>query len=110
MTAAGSAVVETLFPGTPGEMVSVYYDSNGALCMTHYCALGNRPHMILKSSTADTIELELAPGGEIAADREPHMHALMLTFKGPDKLVADWTAFDAGHKKSVSTFALTRVR
>jgi len=110
VTGAGSAVVETLFPGTPHEMVSVYYDKQGALYMTHYCAMGNRPQMELKRSTDDTIELELAPGGEIAVEREPHMHALKLTFDGPDRLVADWTAFDAGQKKSVSTFTFTRVK
>ena len=35
----GSIVVETLFPGTPHEMVSVYYDENGKFGMTHYCAM-----------------------------------------------------------------------
>jgi len=110
VTGAGSAVVETLFPGTPHEMVSVYYDKHGALYMTHYCAIGNRPQMELKSSTADTIEMELVPGGEIAVDREPHMHALKLTFDGPDKMVAEWTAFDAGQKKSVSSFTLMRAK
>ena len=110
VTGAGSAVVETLFPGTPHEMVSVYYDKDGALYMTHYCSMGNRPQMMLKNSTADTIELDLAPGGEIAVDKEPHMHALKLTFDGADKLIADWTAFEAGQKKSVSTFTLTLVK
>jgi hypothetical protein len=110
VTAAGSAVVETLFPGTPHEMVSVYYDKAGTLNMTHYCALGNRPHMVMKNGTADMIEMELAPHGEIAADREPHMHALKITFEGADKIVAEWTAFDAGKKTSVSTFALSRVK
>ncbi len=110
VTGAGSAVVETLFPGTPHEMVSVYYDKNGALCMTHYCALGNRPQMALKNSTADTIELELARGGEVDAKREPHMHALKLTFEGPGKLAAEWTEFEGGKKKSVSAFELTRIK
>lgn len=110
VTAAGSAVVETLFPGTPQEMVSVYYDKNGALTMTHYCAFGNRPQMTLKNSTDNSIELELAPGGEIAADRESHMHALKLTFESADKMTAEWTAFEAGQKKSISTFTLTRVK
>ena len=110
VTAAGSAVVETLFPGTPHEMVSVYYDKNGTLWMTHYCAFGNRPQMTMKSHTDNTIELELAPGGEVAADREAHMHALKLTFDGEDKLTAEWTAFDAGQKKSESTFTLTRAK
>ena len=110
VTAAGNAVVETLFPGTPHEMVSVYFDKKGSLCMTHYCTMGNRPHMVLKNSTADTIELELAAGDEIAVDREPHMHSLTLTFESPDKITAEWHAFNAGQKKSVSTFVLTRVK
>ena len=66
--------------------------------------------MALKKSTADTIELELAPGGEVVVKREPHMHALKLTFEGPDKLVAEWTEFEAGQKKSISAFALARVK
>ncbi|MEE9214278.1 MAG: hypothetical protein V3U54_05695, partial [Thermodesulfobacteriota bacterium] len=45
MTSADSAIVETLFPGTPHEMVSVYYDDNGKLSMTHYCMIKNQPNM-----------------------------------------------------------------
>ena len=45
VTAAGSAVQETLFPGQPHEMVSIYHLDKGDLVMTHYCALGNQPRM-----------------------------------------------------------------
>src|SRR5262249_20363265 len=45
VTAAGSAVHETLFPGQPHEMISIYYRDGADLMMTHYCALGNQPHM-----------------------------------------------------------------
>src|SRR5438105_3520584 len=41
VTAGGSTVHETLFPGQPHEMVSVYHLDKGELVMTHYCALGN---------------------------------------------------------------------
>src|SRR5204863_9211641 len=41
LTAAGSAVEETLMQGTPHEMVDMYHDENGKLAMTHYCAIGN---------------------------------------------------------------------
>ena len=45
VTAGGSVVHETLFPGQPHEMVSVYHRDGADLVMTHYCALGNQPRM-----------------------------------------------------------------
>src|SRR5579863_6160501 len=37
LTAAGSAIEETLLRGTPHEMVDMYHDEGGKLVMTHYC-------------------------------------------------------------------------
>src|SRR5438046_4656323 len=45
VTAGGSAVQETLFPGQPQEMVSIYHKDGADLVMTHYCMLGNQPRM-----------------------------------------------------------------
>src|SRR5277367_5888702 len=45
VTAGGSAVHETLFPGQPMEMMSVYTADGPDLLMTHYCVLGNQPRM-----------------------------------------------------------------
>src|SRR5437868_15224505 len=45
VTASGSAVHETLFPGQAHEMVSVYHRDGADLVMTHYCSLGNQPRM-----------------------------------------------------------------
>ena len=45
VTAGGSAVHETLFPGQPHEMVSIYTVDGPDLVMTHYCVLGNQPRM-----------------------------------------------------------------
>src|SRR3954447_19979613 len=45
VTAGGSAVHETLFPGQPHEMVSIYTVEGPDLVMTHYCALGNQPRL-----------------------------------------------------------------
>src|ERR1700676_2194613 len=39
LTAGGSAVHETLFPGQPQEMVSIYTLDGPDLIMTHYCVL-----------------------------------------------------------------------
>ena len=47
LTSAGNAIVERFAAGKPHEMVTVYYDFNGKLTMTHYCSIGNQPHMEL---------------------------------------------------------------
>jgi hypothetical protein len=56
LLAGGSVLEERCFAGTPNEMVTMYYDQNGKLAMTHYCVFGNRPGMLLKSSDAKTTD------------------------------------------------------
>ena len=70
-TAGGSAVIETAFPGTPMEMVSIYYEEDGKLVMKHFCMLKNQPKMELTNSTEDTIEFDYAGGTNI---NEKDMH------------------------------------
>src|SRR5271155_952493 len=41
LSSAGTVLIETLFAGSPDEMVSVYHRQGKTLAMTHYCSLGN---------------------------------------------------------------------
>src|SRR5260221_14638225 len=52
-TANGTAVMETLFPGTPHEMVSMYTASGKHIALDHYCSMGNQPRMMSRATTAD---------------------------------------------------------
>ena len=45
VTSAGRTVQETIFAGTPHEMVTMYHLDGDALLLTHYCAIGNQPRM-----------------------------------------------------------------
>src|SRR6516162_9375436 len=45
LTAGGSVIHETLFPGQDHEMVSVYSADGSDVVLTHYCVLGNQPRM-----------------------------------------------------------------
>ena len=56
VTSAGSAIVETHFPGSPQETVSVCHDEGGRPGMTHSCALKNRPGPVMDSNDKETIE------------------------------------------------------
>jgi hypothetical protein len=111
LTSGGSALVETLSPGSAEEMVSVYHDRKGKLAMTHYCTLRNRPLMTLAKVDAQSIELVFArKGNDINPAREKHMHAVRITFTDNDHIVQRWTLYDKGKDAGGVTMKLTRVR
>ena len=110
LTAGGSALIETLFPGSAEEMISVYHDRHGKLAMTHYCMLHNQPRMTLRKADNKTIELAFAKkGNDIDPAKEKHMHAVAITFTDNDHIVQKWTMFDKGKDKGGVTFELTRM-
>lgn len=110
LTAGGNAVIETLFKGTEHEMVTMYYvDTDGGLCLTHYCVLGNRPHMrALPSSTPDTIVFKCRPEDNAAIESEVHMHQATFTFLDPDHVKSEWVLYRDGKADGAHGFTLTR--
>ena len=110
LTAGGIAIVETLFPGTSEEMISVYYDKKGKLSMTHYCMLQNRPSMKLLKAGTDKLDFVFAGGSGINPKKDPHMHALTVSFVDKDHIVQNWTLFEDGKEKEVTKLNLSRVR
>ena len=109
LTAGGSAIVETLFPGTPEEMISVYHDSNGKLSMTHYCMLQNQPHMKLLKTGTDRLDFMFAGGSNVDPKKDAHMHALTILFVDKDHIIQNWSFFEGGKEKSVTRLNLSRV-
>ena len=87
VTAGGSAVHETLFPGQPHEMVSVYTVDGADLIMTHYCVLGNQPRMKADpKSPANQIVFRFAGGANLDPKKDKHMHEATLTIVDDDRL------------------------
>jgi hypothetical protein len=87
VTAAGSAVHETLFPGQPQEMVSVYHLDKDDLVMTHYCALGNQPRMKADpKSPKNQIHFKFDGGTNFDPAKDMHMHEGTLTFVDDDHI------------------------
>ena len=108
-TAAGSAVMETMFPGTQHEMVNLYaIDGEKSLMVTHYCAMGVQPRMkLVPSDDPKTMKFEFVDGGNIPSRDAAHMDSLTLTIDG-DKLTEDWTYYQDGKTVSHTTFELQR--
>src|SRR5262249_53427970 len=87
VTAGGSAVVETLFPGQAHEMVSVYHLDGKDVVMTHYCVLGNQPRMKADPKSPEgKIHWQFTGGTNLDVAKDKHMHEATVTFVDDDHL------------------------
>ena len=110
LTGAGSALVETQFPGQPHEMVSIYHLDGDDLRMTHYCAAQNQPRLKLDraNSTADRLIFVFDGGTNFDPAKDMHIHGLEITFHEGGKVTSAWEGYAGGKKASTTTFAMTR--
>ncbi len=111
LTSAGNAIVERLFAGQPHEMVTVYHDFGGKLSMTHYCSLGNQPHMDLVNPDDSSMMFVLSEKTpNLSSIEETHMHALKISRDGKDSITHTWTLYEKGQKKSDVVIKLMRTK
>jgi hypothetical protein len=109
VTSAGSAVVETIDPGGDHEMITVIHPDGDELALTHYCAIGNQPHMKAKPRSGDNkVAFEFVKASNMKSDKDMHMHSVTFTFVDKDTLRTEWTNYDGGKEAGKATFALTR--
>jgi hypothetical protein len=108
VTAAGSAVVETVFPGSPHEMVTVYHADGPDLVLTHYCMEGNQPRMRAKNPKGSRFDFAFDGGTGINPKKDRHMNSASLEFVGPDELRSVWTEIEAGQTVFVAKSRLVR--
>lgn len=109
VTANGTAVVETIFPGTPHEMITVYHLDGDRLMLTHYCAAGNQPRMTLtRKSTPQQLDFNFAGGTSLRSSKDPHMHALRIRFETRDQIAIEWDFYENGKLKECEKFFLSR--
>jgi hypothetical protein len=108
VTSNGSAVAETILPGTPMEMISVYRDNkDGKLSMIHYCAMANQPELVLQNPGSEKMILDLNP--DSIKPGEPHMHRLEMLIKDSNHVEQTWQCYPDGKTAKEQTSVLTRV-
>ncbi len=108
VTAAGSAVVETVFPGSPHEMLTVYSADGPDLVLTHYCMEGNQPRMRAKRPTSSRVDFAFDGGTGINPRKDRHMNSATIEFVGPDELRSVWTEIEGGKPVFVAKSHLVR--
>jgi hypothetical protein len=111
VTAAGSAVIETMHPGTGHEMVTMYHLDGDELLLTHYCALGNQPRLKAERS-ADPKKLTFKFVGctNLKSDKDMHMHDMVYSALDADHVRMTWTACKDGKSEHSTTFDLVRIK
>jgi hypothetical protein len=110
LLAGGSVLEERCFQGTPGEMITMYYDQGDKLAMTHYCSLGNRPAMTLASSDAKSLKFDFDSTCGINPTKESHMHALTIRFDDADTITTTCKAIIDGKETDPHSTTLTRAK
>jgi len=111
VTAGGSAVIETEFPGTEHEMVTVYYMVGDELRLTHYCMLANQPTMAASfGENPDTVSFKFTGGTKIETGNEMHMREAEFEFHSPDHYTAKWTSYTDGQPGLCAVLDLKRVQ
>jgi hypothetical protein len=110
LTGAGSALVETQFPGSDHEMTSVYHLDGDDLRMTHYCAIGNQPRVKLDrvKSTPKHLIFVFDGGTNLNAEKDMHIHGLEITFHDDGKVTSAWEGYQGGKSAGITSFVLSK--
>jgi hypothetical protein len=111
VSANGSVVMETLFAGTPHEMITMYHLAGNDLVATHYCAGANQPHFKLDTERSTPNELVMAfdGGTNIDAANGSFMHGGRIAFAPDGAVESQWDVYAGGKPAGSHTFHLTRV-
>ena len=108
-TVGNQVLLETIFPRTPEEMISVYFLDQGALAMTHYCLIGNQPFLKAIATDENTLVFQFAGGTNITnPEKDSYMSQMTLTFIDDGHIKIVWHSHATNHPDKV--LELTRVR
>lgn len=93
----GTALEETDLPGSE-EMVSIYHMDGDSLVMTHYCSIGNQPHLrATAASTPSRIEFACTGHGEnMKSENDLHIHHALFVLRSEDRFTSTWIAAKDG--------------
>lgn len=110
VTAAGSAVWATLFPGSDMEMLSVFHlDGPDTLVHTHYCALQNQPMMkLVECDEPNKMRFEFVSGTNMDVEKDLHTHHTTFRILDDGRVEVEVESWNNGKPADVSKFTLRR--
>jgi hypothetical protein len=109
VTSGGKAVLETLAPGSDHEMLTIYTMEGKDLVLTHYCILGNQPHLKAEATNdPKKLAFKFIGGANIDPAKSNHMHEMTMTLVDDNHFRADWTRCEGGKACETHGFDLIR--
>ena len=110
VTAGGSVVMETIFPGTPKETVSMYFLNRGELTLVQYGVVGNQPEMLYdrKHSTPAVFVFKFDGGRGFSMRDDVHIHDGTIKIADAQHLESTWSEWKQGKPAAEYRFVLTR--
>jgi hypothetical protein len=109
VTSAGSAVEETMMPGTPYEMINMIHPDGDDIVLTHYCAEGNQPEMKAPGKVeGKDVAFQFVRAGNMKSINDSHMHNVTYTFVDKDTLRTKWTNYENGKPAATVVFEYKR--
>ncbi len=106
LTAGGSAVAETMFPNSADgdEMVNMFHADGDRVLMTHYCAAGNQPRLVVEATDDDSrLELRFESITNLASPEATYMSEAVYVFHGDDRLTTHWRSTTGGKLNEETT-------
>lgn len=109
VVAMGHSIRETMFPGTPEEMVNMYYRNGPATEMVHYCASGNQPRLSILVAEPDVLSLSFIDATNLNSADAEHMRSAKYIWEGTDRLRTEWVSWKDGKPSGTQVFRLVRL-
>jgi len=104
-----TALEETFQTAQDNQMVTLYTADGNRVALTHYCSIGNQPHMETPAVGADANEFAFGfvSVTNLASSDDMHMHEMTLKIEDADHFSEKWTMHMKG-KEQVETFHFSR--
>jgi hypothetical protein len=98
LTAGGTALMQE---SSVDHMITMFYVARDRLVLTHYCSVGNQPHMQATiSPDGKTFDFKFVDGTNIPALEAGHMHRAVFKLVDADHYTEDWTWMNDGQSLS----------
>lgn len=103
VSSSGSVVREVMFPGGEHEMTNMYSMDGGDLLMTHYCAMGNQPHMKASQFAGNQIKFTTAGVSNLTNANAAYMGEMTVEFIDADHIRQTWQSLVNGKPSEATT-------